>query len=302
MGDKIQYGIPKLPAPIFRLMMIRLGIIAFVTLSFVLFDRFGNELAIAVPLALLDAALVGVFVRGMLRERRLLREVCERDLGLCARCCTPFESDEPAPCTGCGRTLEPQEERRRWRYAVIVSPTGWFEPKPRAARIFPHWSVLVALGTLFLLFFFVRSPIERLIWPPNTQMVQTFTIPSSGNPQRTYQIPVQTRPPTVYLIVTLVLWFGLLFGTIISVAVRQYRVSRALRAAAKSSFLVCEKCSYPLPHDREGGACPECGHAYERHDLRRRWYLAYGLHKKREAVNMTIPLTPSRPEGPDAAP
>lgn len=281
-------------------MLIRLGIIAFITLSFILFDRFGNEPAIAVPFALMDAALVAVFARGMLRERRLLREVCKHDLRLCAGCGTPFESDGPAPCTGCGRTLEPREERRRWRYAVISSPLGWFERKPRMAQVFPHWSVPAALGIGFVLFLFVRQPLEDLIWPPNTQMTQTFPVPNSGNPPRTYQMPVPSRPPTAYLVVTLCLWFGLLFGTIIYLTIRHFRVHKSLRDAAKQGFLVCEKCSYPLSHDFESGACPECGHAYERHDLRRRWYLAYGLYLKREAVNMTIPLTPSRPARPDS--
>jgi len=283
-------------------MLIRLGIIAFITLSFILFDRFGNELAIAVPLALMDAALVAVFVRGMLRERRLLREVCKHDLRLCASCCTPFESDEPAACTGCGRTLKPREEQRRWRYAVISSPLGWFERKPRAVRFFPHWSVPAALGIFVVLFLTVRQPIEDLIWPPDRKRTTTFTIPNSGNPPRTMQILVNNYPPAAYVIAITALWLGVIFGLPIYITIRNFRVQRALKGAAKNSFLVCEWCSYPLSHDRENGTCPECGHAYERHELRRRWYLAYGLYLKREAVNMTIPLTPSRPARPDSVP
>ena len=48
----------------------------------------------------------------------------------------------------------------------------------------------------------------------------------------------------------------------------EWRLSRRLLDA---DCLLCENCAYPLaglPNDHE---CPECGHAYEREETRKRW-------------------------------
>lgn len=69
------------------------------------------------------------------------------------------------------------------------------------------------------------------------------------------------------------------------------RTRTKLDLARNHSFLVCDRCLYPLEDLADSVACPECGATHDTHDLRRRWYECWGTRKRlREAIEMDIPL------------
>ena len=291
MGENDLYGLPKLPTPILRVWVIRsASIIAAVWLCIV-YKNTSDSPVVSIAAIVLAMLLVVVAVNQTLRERRVLRLARQSDLNVCARCCTPFEPDDLVRCSGCGRMISPSDEQRRWRRAVLVSLQMWFVRKPRLARVFPHWSIPLALLAYWILFFFLREPIEHLIWPPNSQTVQTLAIPNSGNPPRTYQMPVAAHPPMGYLIATTTIGLLCFLAIPIYIIIRQFVITKRLRLVAQRDFLVCEKCAYPL-QNTDGDKCPECGQSYERERLRQRWYMTYGLYNPKQAVTMSIPLGP----------
>lgn len=289
MGDVIQYGTPKLPAPIFRVWLIRCVAVLLCIGLGVLYEWLPDKPIVPIAFGLMGVLLVPTAVLQTLKERQLLRLARRNNLNICANCCTPFDPETVDRCHTCGLSIVARDEQRRWRRAVLISLWNWFTPKPRRARIFPHWWIPLGVGLLWFGYIFLREPIEDLIWPPNTQTMQTFTAPNSGNPPRTAQIPVPTQPPTPYFVVMGVIGMLSIFGIPVCIMIRQSRVTKSLKAAAKHSFLVCERCMYPLVNLDES-KCPECGVAYHQDRLRQRWYMAYGLYFKQQAWNMSIPL------------
>lgn len=283
------YGLPKLPTPISRVWVIRTASILAAISLFVVFKNTSDSPVVSTVAIVLTVLLVLMAMNQTLREQRILRLARQSDLNVCARCCTPFEPDTLVRCSGCGRMISPSDEQRRWRRAVLVSLQMWFVRKPRLARVFPHWSIPMTLLACWVHFFFLREPIENLIWPPNSQTVQTFTIPNSGNPPRTYQMPVTAHPPMGYLIATTTIGLLCFLAIPISIIIRQIVISKRLRSVAQHDFLVCEKCAYPL-QNTDADKCPECGQSYQRERLRQRWYMTYGLYNTKQAVTMSIPL------------
>lgn len=287
MGDEIQYGIPKLPTPIYRIWLIRSGAMLLFCASIPFWGVLDKTATYALS-GLLGVVFIAVFTHQTLRERKVLRLARRNNLNICATCCTPFHPNSVNFCEGCGRAISPRETQRQWRRAVLISMLNWVNPRPKSARIFPHWSIPLALGLFCFGFLFLRESMEDRIWPPNTQTIQTFTVPNSGNPPKTYQIPVQTHPPTAYIIVMSVIWLFILFGTPVYIMIRQHHITRMLKVAARHGFLLCERCAYPLP-DITMGNCPECGRTFKKQVLRQRWYLASGPYLKQTA-DMSIPL------------
>ena len=289
MSGEYQYGTPKLPAPIFRIWLFRcVAVLAIIGLSF-LYKLLPDNLFASIAVWLIGILLLAVVIHQSLKERRVLRFARLSNLNLCATCCTPFDPESVERCRSCGAVIDAREEQRRWRRAVLISLWNWFSPKPRGARIFPHWSIPLFVGIFWFGYLFLRGSIEDWFWPPNTQTMQTFTVPNSGNPPKTYLIPAPTRPPASYIIAMVLIGMLTMFGMIAYIMIRQFRVAQMLKFAAKHGFLVCDRCTYLL-NEIDGDKCPECGRAFEREKLRQSWYIPYGLYVQKQAFNMSIPL------------
>ena len=289
MSDEIQYGTPKLPAPIFRIWIFRcVAVMAALVLSF-LYNLLGDHFVASIVVWLIGILLLAVVIHQSLKERRALRFARRNNLNLCAICCTPFDPESVERCRSCGVAIDAREEQRRWRRAVLISLWNWFSPKPRGAKVFPHWSIPLFIGLLWFGYLFLRGSIEDWFWPPNSQTTQTFTVPNSGNPPKTYQMPTPTRPPASYVITMGLIGMLTMFGMIAYIMIRQVRVTQMLKHAAKHGFLLCERCNYPLT-EIDGNKCPECGRAFDRERLRQSWYIPYGLYVQKQAFNMSIPL------------
>ena len=209
--------------------------------------------------------LIPLIQIGVLRP--ILKRARRADLRLCEHCGHPFEGDEPQQCQACQEAIHPEETRRLWRTAVLRHHRGGSRAKIPALK---RWRVVFfcVLGGIapflgaFLIFLFLDYTFQR-----------NNSIPGSFG---------------WFVALPMFLLHWLFFGI---AGLFYFGTLRKHELAHQHDFLLCDRCLFPLNDIPDTQACPECGSAFHRDDLRRRWYENWARKKNfREAVSLDIPL------------
>lgn len=100
--------------------------------------------------------------------------------------------------------------------------------------------------------------------------------------------PVSTRSSTIWWAMgPLLLYYGLLVIGPTIAAVADWVVARRMRRRSRESgYRHCGHCLHDLRGLGSGGACPECGRAFEMDELRRAWMGVDGSRGRRALREM----------------
>ncbi len=237
------------------------GLIAGYIIHVLFFRESAHWLLFVLPVGFLIPLLqIGVL-------RPILKRARRANLRICEHCGHPFEGDEPQQCEACQEAIHPEETRRLWRTAVLRYHRGGSRAKIPTLK---PWRVV---------FFCVLGGIAPftgaflIVWFVTNTSQGTNSIPSGiGLLLALTMFPLQW----IFFGIAGLYYFGAL---------------RKQELAHQHDFLLCDRCLFPLNDIPDTQACPECGSAFQRDDLRRRWYENWARKKNfREAVELDIPL------------
>lgn len=201
---------------------------------------------------------------------RLSAKAIESNLKLCDKCAAPFTTG--VACKRCRNKLDHKRIDAMWRTQVLK-----FQPKMYRSGL---------------------KPLKRQYRPG------IICFPLSILPLAAiliYQLTWNAQPGGGGGIsMTLLVAFGtaypaLTFASIMLFVGGHRKVRRICERAKKNRLCLCESCLYPVDSTVPAGTCPECGKAYTTHDLRRRWYMAWGSIYIDKAIHMKVPLSHEEP-------
>lgn len=216
-------------------------------------------------------AVVGIQALGFLaagycfnRIRKINGLAQLSDLALCSRCLASMSCGSDTQCPACSGDLDHDSIKRLWRSSIFTFGSPQAGPRPKGTKSIPLWSIPV----------FMFAGVATAI------LIVYLDIKFKLN------IPVGSFTFVV---------FGVYFLGVVLVFLTRRNASRLSRLASEYNFLLCETCRYPLGDAQEIDVCPECGTAFDRYHLRRRWFESYGAFHAKKAIELDVPIGNSRP-------
>ena len=261
------------PTPIIRLFnLASLFMLSGMLLSYMVgallsFTGIGHE-----GYAILSIQVLGFLAAGYCfnRIRKINGRAQLADLALCSRCLAPAPIDSDAICTTCSLNLGREPTKKLWRGSIFTFGSPQVGPRPKGTKYIPWWAI----------------PIFTAAGVATTIVIVFLDFKLNLN------IPVASF--------TFVM-FGMYILGVILVFLTRRKASRLSRLAREHDFLICESCRYPLGEVQGRDVCPECGAAFDRYHLRRRWFESYGAFHVQKAAELDVPIGISRPFVTDEA-
>lgn len=204
--------------------------------------------------------------------RKYSANAIKNQLRLCDRCAQPFASE--TQCARCGNQLDLKKIDARWRCLILK-----FHPRQYRHNLGP-------IKRLFRPVYFV-APLILLPLAAMMMMNQPAVSaqpPAAGGVNMTAVAVFAMSYPFILFLCS----FTLISAT--------KKCRKLCDTAKRNNLCICENCLYPVDSSERAGICPECGTAYTTHDLRRRWYMAWGSMNIDKAIHMKVPLSLEEPE------
>lgn len=237
-------------------------------------------------------------VCGLIHVHRWNRKTSSRarqhNLRLCPKCTEPFDGDETEhTCSRCLHKFNTLHARQGWRRFVLCGKFSNTGPTPLKARdILNRWCVAL-LGIGVVLFFAAPIVADSMFDVSGIRTSKPVRVLSKSGKPVVLRTPVYVPPSrrTIILHVSVMAFQWLGIGIIGIYAFRAvFLIPKRTRLAAKNAFCICERCLYPLNGLSEEGHCPECGLAFQRQDLQRRWFESYARYNQKQACDMDPPV------------